>query len=173
MTRVYVCPLSKVHEVVAVSGAGALVSLLSPGHPMTRPEAISPERHLALGLADIVAPLDGHVLAQQSQVESLLAFFHDWYHRWDRARPLVIHCYAGVSRSTAAGYIALCALTPKPEIEIARDLRRLSPSATPNRHLIALADKLLSRGGRMTAAVEAIGRGRDCFEGEVFCMETA
>jgi predicted protein tyrosine phosphatase len=169
MTRIYVCPLSKVHEVVAVSGAGALVSLLSPGHPMTCPEAISPERHLALGLSDIVAPLDGHVLAQQSQVESLLAFFHTW----DRARPLVIHCYAGVSRSTAAGYIALCALTPKPEIEIARELRRLSPSATPNRHLVSLADTLLSREGRMTAAVKAIGRGRDCFEGEVFCMETA
>jgi predicted protein tyrosine phosphatase len=169
MTRIYVCPLSKVHEVVAVSGAGALVSLLSPGHPMTRPEAISPQRHLALGLSDIVAPLDGHVLAQQSQMESLLAFFYSW----DRARPLVIHCYAGVSRSTAAGYIALCALTPKAEIEIARELRRLSPSATPNRHLVALADTLLSREGRMTAAVEAIGRGRDCFEGEVFCMETA
>jgi predicted protein tyrosine phosphatase len=169
MSRVYVCPLSKVHEVVAVSGAGALVSLLSPGHPMTRPEAISPQRHLALGLSDIVAPLDGHVLAQQSQVESLLAFFHSW----DRARPLVIHCYAGVSRSTAAGYIALCALTPKSEVEIARDLRRLSPSATPNRHLVSLADTLLLREGRMTAAVEAIGRGRDCFEGEVFCMETA
>jgi predicted protein tyrosine phosphatase len=169
MTRIYVCPLSKVHEVVAVSGAGALVSLLSPGHPMTRPEAISPQRHLALGLSDIVAPLDGHVLAQQSQVESLLAFLHDW----DRARPLVIHCYAGVSRSTAAGFIALCALTPRPEIGIARELRRLSPSATPNRHLVSLADTLLLREGRMTAAVEAIGRGRDCFEGEVFCMETA
>ena len=169
MTRIYVCPLSKVHEVVAVSGAGALVSLLSPDHPMTRPEAILPERHLALGLSDIVAPLDGHVLAQQGQVESLLTFFH----AWDRARPLVIHCYAGVSRSTAAGFIALCALTPKPEIELARELRRLSPSATPNRHLVALADTLLSREGRMKAAVEAIGRGRDCFEGEVFCMETA
>lgn len=169
MTRIDVCPLSRVHEVVAVSGAGALVSLLSPDHPMTRPEAIPPERHLALGLSDIVAPLDGHVLAQQSQVESLLAFFHDW----DRARPLVIHCYAGVSRSTAAGFIALCTLTPKPEIAIARELRRLSPSATPNRHLVSLADTLLSRKGRMTAAVEAIGRGRDCFEGEVFCMETA
>jgi predicted protein tyrosine phosphatase len=169
MTRIYVCPLSKVHEVVAVSGAGALVSLLSPGHPMTRPDAILPERHLALGLSDIVAPLDGHVLAQQNHVENLLTFFH----AWDRVRPLVIHCYAGVSRSTAAGYIALCALTPKPEIEIARELRRLSPSATPNRHLVALADTLLLREGRMTAAVEEIGRGRDCFEGEVFCMETA
>ena len=136
---------------------------------MKRPEAISPERHLALGLSDIVTPLDGHVLAQQSQVESMLTFFQ----AWDRARPLVIHCYAGVSRSTAAGFIALCALTPRPEIELARKLRQLSPSATPNLHLVALADTLLSREGRMTAAVEAIGRGRDCFEGEVFCMETA
>ena len=36
----------------------------------------------------------------------------------------------------------------------------------------ARADKLLSREGRMVAALEGFGRGADCFEGELFCMET-
>jgi predicted protein tyrosine phosphatase len=169
MPRLYVCPLRRVEDVVASSGAGALVSLLSPPHEPPHLPAIAPGRHLILGLADIVAPLEGHVLPVEGHVQALL----DFLPRWERSRPLVIHCYAGVSRSTAAGFIALCALTPAPEIEIAEKLRRLSPSATPNRRLVALADTLLSRDGRMVAAVDSIGRGADCFEGEVFWMETA
>jgi predicted protein tyrosine phosphatase len=169
MARIYVCPLRRVEEVVAASGAGALVSLLSPAHAAPRPAAIAPRDHLALALSDIVAPCDGHVLAQGEHVERLVGFFR----AWDRARPLVIHCFAGVSRSPAAAFIALCALTPRPEIEIAQELRRLSPSATPNPRLVALGDIFLSRQGRMTAAIETLGRGADCFEGEVFHMEAA
>ena len=169
MGLVYVCPLSRVEQVIARCGAGSLVSLLSPPFQAPRPAAIPPERHLTLGLSDIVAPRDGHVLAGSEQVESLIAFFR----LWDRARPMVVHCYAGVSRSPAAAFIGLCALDPAPEIEIAKKLRRLSPSATPNKHLVELADALLSRQGRMVRAIESIGRGADCFEGEVFGMETA
>jgi predicted protein tyrosine phosphatase len=169
MARILVCPLSKVELIAARSGAGALVTLLNPPLEPPRLPAIPPERHLVLGVSDIVAALDGHVLPEQGHVESLL----DFLRRWEQSRPLLIHCYAGVSRSTAAAYIALCALTTMSEIEIARELRRLSPSATPNPRLVALADALLSREGRMTRAIESIGRGQDCFEGEVFCMETA
>jgi predicted protein tyrosine phosphatase len=93
---------------------------------------------------------------------------------WDRAEPLLIHCYAGVSRSTAAAFIAACALGPeRDEGEIARALRAASPTATPNARLIALADAALDRGGRMIEAVAAIGRGAECFEGEPFALELA
>ena len=169
MGLVYVCPLSRVAQVVAQSGADSLVSLLSPPFQAPRLAEIAPERRLTLGLSDIVAPLDGQVLPEQAHVESLIEFFR----RWDRARPMVVHCYAGVSRSPAAAFIGLCALDAAPEIEIARKLRRLSPSATPNKRLVELADALLSRQGRMVRAIESIGRGADCFEGEVFGMETA
>jgi predicted protein tyrosine phosphatase len=169
MGLVYVCPLSRVEQVVEQSGADSLVSLLSPPYRAPRPAKILPERHLTLGLSDIVTPLDGHVLPELAHVERLIAFFR----RWDRARPLLVHCYAGVSRSPAAAFIGLCALGAAPEIEIAQNLRRLSPSATPNKRLVELGDALLSRQGRMLQAIESIGRGADCFEGEVFCMETA
>jgi predicted protein tyrosine phosphatase len=169
MGLVYVCPLSQVEQVVAQSGAASLLSLLSPPFEAPRPAAIPPERHLTLGLSDIAAPLEGHVLAGSEQVESLIGFFR----LWDRARPMVVHCFAGVSRSPAAAFIGLCALDAAPEIEIARKLRRLSPSATPNKRLVELADALLSREGRMVRAIESIGRGANCFEGEVFGMETA
>ena len=87
---------------------------------------------------------------------------------------MVIHCYAGVSRSTAAAFIAACALAPeRPEIEIARALRAASPTASPNTRLIEIADRMLGRAGRMVAAVDAIGRGEDCFEGVPFALELA
>jgi predicted protein tyrosine phosphatase len=82
---------------------------------------------------------------------------------------MVVHCYAGVSRSTASAYIIATALSPKrDEMELAKTLRFLSPTATPNPRLIAVADMLLQRDGRMITAIEAIGRGADAFEGIPF-----
>jgi predicted protein tyrosine phosphatase len=88
-----------------------------------------------------------------------------------RARPLVIHCHAGISRPTASAYIIAAALAPKrDEIELAKTLRALSPSATPNPRLIAVADTLLDRNGRMIEAIQTIGRGADAFEGVPFAL---
>ena len=90
---------------------------------------------------------------------------------WDRAKPMLIHCWAGISRSTAAAYIITCLLNPeRDEAEIANTLRAASPSATPNARLISVADEILGRNGRMVEAISAIGRGADAFEGTPFRM---
>ncbi|MCJ7527344.1 MAG: protein tyrosine phosphatase, partial [Methyloceanibacter sp.] len=97
----------------------------------------------------------------------LITFARDW----DRQAPLLIHCWAGISRSTAAACISLCALNPEgSELELARTLRRASPTAYPNRLLVALADEILTRNGRMMTAVEDIGRGKLAEEAEVFAL---
>ena len=166
--RLYVCPLTKVVETVRATGARSLVTILTAGAASARPSEIAPPRHLRLSVSDIDIPTDGHVLAGAEHVERLLAFLHDW----DRAAPLVIHCYAGVSRSPAAAFIGACALSPaRCEMEIAQALRLASPHATPNRRLVALADRMLDRKGRMVEAVASIGRGADCFESKPFAME--
>src|SRR5207247_3204501 len=98
-------------------------------------------------------------------VEALIGFVT----AWDRRRPLVVHCYAGISRSTAAAFIALCALSPeRDERAIARELRAASPSAYPNRRLVRVADALLTRNGRMVAAVEGMGAAELANEGTPF-----
>ena len=141
----YVCPLGRVVDTVQSTGARSLVTILTAGASSVRPCEIAPPRHLRLAVSDIEAPLDGHVLPGSEHVESLLAFLREW----DRRQPLVIHCYAGVSRSPAAAFIGACALEPdRREIEIAQELRRASPTATPNRRLVALADRMLGRQGR-------------------------
>ena len=168
MPRLHVCSLALVAETVARTGAGSLVTLLSPGTDIQRPIGIKPERHLYLAVSDITEPMPGQVLADAAHLDELLGFIH----AWDRAAPMLIHCFAGVSRSTAAAYIAACALKPdRDEFTIAQALRAASPTASPNPRLVALADDALGRRGRMSEAIAVIGRGEACFEGTPFTLE--
>lgn len=81
---------------------------------------------------------------------------------------MLVHCWAGVSRSMAATFIVLCdRLGPGRELQIARALRRRAPHADPNRLFVRFADKLLGRFGRMIEAVDAIGRGTLTVEGSL------
>jgi predicted protein tyrosine phosphatase len=165
--RIHVCPLSRLAETAAAIQPRHLVTLMNVATPVARPADIEASNHLVLGLSDIAEPLEGHVLPAEDHVAQLV----DFARRWDRAAPLLIHCWAGVSRSTAAAYICACVLDPsRDEGDAALALRRASPMATPNPRLIAVADAMLGREGRMIAAIGAIGRGADCYEGTPFAF---
>ncbi|WP_395450977.1 tyrosine phosphatase family protein [Aminobacter sp. UC22_36] len=165
---IYVSPLSRIEETVVRVGAVRLISLLSVGTEMARPAAIRAENHLLMNMHDIATAQDGMTLPGEAHVRQLL----DFARAWDRSRPLAINCWAGVSRSTASAYIIAAALDPsRDEVELAATLRRHSPTATPNPRLIAVADQILGRNGRMVSAIAAIGRGADCFEGVPFGLE--
>ena len=91
---------------------------------------------------------------------------------WDRAAPLVVHCYAGISRSTAGAFVTACALNPRrDENTIARALRDASPTAMPNIRIVSLADAMLGRDGRMIAAIRAIGPGTAAYASEPFRLD--
>lgn len=155
---------------VRESGARDLVTLVKPNTPVPRPESVPAERHLIINISDITEAAPGEVLAEIAHVERLIGFVQ----AWERQHPLLIHCYAGVSRSTAAAFITACALTPElDELALARRMRAVSPTATPNAHLVAIGDALLQRQGRMIEAVAAIGRGESCFEGIPFALALA
>ncbi|MGD0635983.1 MAG: protein tyrosine phosphatase [Beijerinckiaceae bacterium] len=168
MPQIYVCPLAQIPDTVRLSGARSLLTLINHGTEVPRPEEIAPERHRFVAMSDIIIAEDGHILPAEEHVEDVLAFVR----AWDRAEPLVIHCWAGVSRSTAAAYIAACALDEsRCEFALARELRQRSPTATPNARMIEIADRLLAREGRMIEAIASIGRGEDCFEGVPFSLD--
>jgi predicted protein tyrosine phosphatase len=165
---IHVCSLARLHETVAATGARHVVTLLKDTDRVQRPDGIMSENHLILGMDDITGPIDGYIAPADEHVTRLL----DFVRGWNRAAPLVIHCYAGISRSTAGAYVAACALNPhRDEATIARTLRRASPTATPNFRIVALADRALGRGGRMTTAIEEIGRGVMAFEGDPFRLD--
>ncbi|MCJ2054627.1 tyrosine phosphatase family protein [Methylobacterium sp. J-070] len=170
MPTLHVCPLSRLPETVAATGASHVLTLINVGTPLERPALIDAENHAVIGVSDIAEARDGHVLPAEDHVARLL----DFVRAWPREKPLVVHCYAGISRSTAAAYIAACALAPeRDEGMIADALRAASPSATPNPLFVAIADRMLGREGRMVAAIARIGRGADAFEGTPFCLALA
>ena len=165
---IHVCSLSRLQETVDDTGARHVVSLIGDEARLERPPCIAPENHLWLRLHDISAPLDGYIVPGENHVADLIGFVRGW----DRRAPLVLHCFAGISRSTASAYATVCALNPaRDEEAIAHALRRASPTATPNARIVSLADRLLGRGGRMIAAIETIGRGAFTAEAMPFRLE--
>src|SRR5690242_173167 len=119
--RIHVCGLNHLETVAQATGAGAMITLISGRAVVTRPASIREEHHLTLGVSDIVDETEGRIAPGAEHVRALVEFAR----RWDRRAPLLVHCYAGVSRSTAAAYVALCALAPhRAEAEIAQSLRR-------------------------------------------------
>jgi len=153
---------------VEAIGASHVVTLINVTTAVERPPSIAPDRHLFIGVSDIVETQDGHILPGEDHVRCLLAFAGTW----DQQRPMLIHCWAGISRSTAAAFITLCSLRPeRNEAALALALREASPSATPNARLVAVADDILGRNGRMVDAIAAIGRGADAFEGTPFHLK--
>jgi predicted protein tyrosine phosphatase len=165
---IHVCSLARLHATVEEIGARHLVTLLKQTDLVQRPPCIHPDKHLILGMDDIVDHLDGHIVPADDHVTQLLTFVRGW----DRAAPLLLHCYAGISRSTAAAYVTACTLNPgRDERSIAQALRRASPTATPNPRIVALADDMLSRRGRMVDAIQTIGTGVSAFAGEPFRID--
>lgn len=164
---IHVCALPLVDETIARAGALKIISLLSAGTAMERPRAIAEGNHLLINMHDIAEPQDGMTLPGREHVERILEFGQ----KWDRSQPLVVNCFAGISRSTATAYMLAAMLRPqRDEAELAQTLRRLSPTATPNPRLIAIADELLGRNGRMVEAIRSIGRGAETYSGVPFAL---
>ena len=162
MSSVLVAPLAAVPYCINRYNPSHLVTLLSHEYMIETPDEIAPHRHLKLAIDDIVEPWSGRTHAREADIMSLLQFSRDW----DGSAPLLVHCWAGVSRSTAAAFTVLCdRLGPGCEIEVARGLREKAPHADPNRLIVRIADSLLGRNGDMVRAIESIGRGALVVEG--------
>jgi predicted protein tyrosine phosphatase len=154
MPRILVTPLSALEDAIASHRPSHIVTLLSPEHMIETPAGFSAERHLKLGINDVADPMAGDNPPARGHVERLLAFSRDW----DAKAPLLIHCWAGISRSMASAYTVLCdRLGPGREVEIALAIRRRAAHANPNPLLVHHADEALGRGGRMVEALNAMG----------------
>jgi predicted protein tyrosine phosphatase len=162
---IHVCSLARLPETVASTGARHVITVMGNVAQVVRPVSILEDNHLRVSMDDINMPADGMTHPSAAHVETLMTFVR----RWDRAAPLVVHCYAGISRSTATAFAAACALNPnRSELAIARLIRDASPSAWPNKLIVSHADALLGRNGRMVQAIEEIGPGIGSLEGEPF-----
>jgi len=170
MTRLLVTPLSSLADALDAHAPSHLITLLSPQNMIETPEGFAPAMHLKLALNDIVDSQDGTAPPARQHIDSLLSFSRGW----DAERPLLIHCWAGISRSMASAYAILCdRMGPGYEIHIARAMRKRAPHAQPNRLLVQHADDALGRGGRMLGALDHMGPPKLVQEGvtTVFPLE--
>ncbi|WP_279100528.1 tyrosine phosphatase family protein [Bartonella apis] len=167
MAYLVVSPLSKLAETAIRYQPRELITLMNKGTAMECPAMIAENRHYFLEFNDINEPQEGLIAPSETEIYKLL----DIAKNWNRSYPLLINCYMGISRSTAAAFVIACALEQKKtEAAIARLLRKNSPTATPNKLMVELADKILDRGGRMSSAIFDIGRGAEAFEGTPFIL---
>ena len=165
---IHVCSLAALPEIVRATGASHVLTVMANVEQVQRPVSVLAANHLKIAVDDITEQMDGFTAPCESHVEKVLAFVRGW----DRAAPMVVHCYAGISRSTASAFAAACLLNPqKDELAIARQIRAASPIAAPNRLIVGLADKLLGRDGRMLRALDEMGPGSMMAEGRPFRID--
>lgn len=153
---IWVSSLFDAQDVARRVNPARALSLLSPEDDFPALPGVGPDRHLCIEMHDIREVAEGLVSPARGHVLEIISFLGA--HDPDEA--LLIHCFAGISRSTAAAFVAACVYNPQTdEMDIARELRAASPTAFPNARIVAIADELLGRMGRMNAAVASMGRG--------------
>jgi predicted protein tyrosine phosphatase len=165
---IHVCSLARLHQTVEETGARHIITLLRDISLVERPRAVEAKNHLHIDVDDITCAVDGYTHPCADHVARLIRFVQNW----DRFAPMVIHCYAGISRSTASAYAAACALNPeRDEMLIAQEMRCASRTAMPNRLIVSLADQILGRQGRMIAAIQSMGPGDMASEADPFSLD--
>jgi len=158
---IHVTSLSGLADLAASLGPVDLLTLLSPSAEPRDWDGLARGHHLQLAFHDIVVPTPGLIAPDGDTMQAILDFGREG----GAERPMLIHCWAGISRSSAAAYVIACERNPGFENEIADELRQRSPLVTPNSLMVQISDELLGRNGAMTAAITRIGRGADAFEG--------
>lgn len=143
----HVCGLDEL-RVAPLSSADRVVSILDPWAPMPGALRSIHAPVLVLRFDDVADPND-RAGPRAAHIRELLAF--DAGAR--EGERLVVHCTAGISRSTAALVVLLAARHPDLDDEIFAAIRRIRPIAWPNSLVVSLGDELLGRGGALIAAL--------------------
>jgi predicted protein tyrosine phosphatase len=149
-----ICGLEEL-DAHGAAGVSHILSILDPDWP--EPAAFrgfDPHLRTTLYFHDAIEPGPGIVLPAKADVETILAFGRDL---GQDLRHLLIHCHAGISRSTASMAMILAQAFPElSEAAIVDRLFAIRPQAWPNLRMIGFADELLGRDGRLIAAVAGL-----------------
>ncbi len=159
--RLTVCGLEEL-SFYRESGVTHILSFLDPDAP--EPLILAgypPHRRAVLRFHDVIETDRGAIAAEESDVERLLAFAREASLTASVAMPvhLLVHCHAGISRSTAASFLILAQAHPAwSGRKVLSEVLRLRPHAWPNLLILELGDKLLARGGEILEAAALLYR---------------
>jgi predicted protein tyrosine phosphatase len=153
---IYITSWQDLYPVADAVAATHVISLLGVEGVADTPKPVRPENHLQLDIDDIAYEIDGYIAPNRRHVAELIEFGESWR----RQGPIICHCYAGISRSSAAALILLALYNPGQERMAAEQLRAQADHVQPNKRLIRFADEILGRDGALIAAAEAMGPGQ-------------
>jgi len=137
--RITICGIPELGEHCA-AGVTHVLSILGPNSP-DPPElaAFAPHRRLILRFHDVVEPQPDQIAPTREDVERLLVFGREVSETPEAH--LLVHCRAGVSRSTAAAALILMQANPEWPASAALDaVAAIRPSAWPNLLILELGD---------------------------------
>ena len=142
------------------TGASHVLSVLDPDHPV--PEAfgaIGAPRKLGVRLHDVLDDPPGLLLPQPEHVGRVLALGRDLLAEPKATAHLLVHCHAGISRSTACMALILAqALPGQPAAAVLERVHELREKAWPNLRLMEIGDAMLGRRGTLVEATHALHR---------------
>ncbi|HET6522000.1 MAG TPA: hypothetical protein VFG47_19590, partial [Geminicoccaceae bacterium] len=143
MSRLYVANLASLTASVERVRPRRVLTVIDPGTPVPTLADIAPGDHLRLFFHDVTHAMDAALIPPgEEHVRRIIDFGADLTLP-EADGGLLVHCYAGISRSTASAYILLCLHNPGREAQAARLLRAQAAHAIPNRRMVELADDLL------------------------------
>ena len=148
-----VCGLGELHG-QGQRAVTHVLSILDPGYP--DPDAfVMWDQHAreTMRFHDIIAEYPGYLPPTREHVETILEFGDRLHADGSDLSHLLIHCHAGISRSTAALATLLAAEAPGDEEAVFARLRAIRPQAWPNSRMIAFADDLLGSRRRLSGAL--------------------
>lgn len=152
--EIIVASLDEAGEILGTpASCGDLGFVVSIGDPEDHPPQgyLNVEEKIRLSFYDS----HDHIGPNEDDIERLIEFA-----RLIATRParVLAHCAAGISRSTAAAYIIYAvAFGEGREEEALERVFAQRPIASPNRRMIAIADRRLRRNGKLIAALESRG----------------
>jgi predicted protein tyrosine phosphatase len=149
--RITICGLAELRA-HARTGVSHVVSILDPDWPDPDDfRAYGPHRRVVWRFHDVTETGPGVTAPELRDVEAILALGESL--RAEPVEHLLIHCHAGVSRSTATAVILMAQDNPDREAEVFTELARSRPRSWPNARMIGFADALLGRDGALIGAL--------------------
>jgi predicted protein tyrosine phosphatase len=149
-----ICGIDELGDHCAL-GVTHVLSILDPDAP--EPPvfgSFGEHSRVELRFHDVIEELPDRVVPGVKQVQEILALGRGLTSAAATDAHLLVHCHAGVSRSTAAMTLILGQACPgRSGIEIIHEVLRIRSRAWPNLRIIELGDELLGRGGDLIGSV--------------------
>lgn len=152
--QVFVGSKNQAHDLVKRHDASHLVSILDPGDRLFLTPRLREIQRLHQFFEDV---LDEQALnaPTRQHVQELL----DWGSQLPQDAVVVVHCFAGISRSTAAALALL--VQHHGDVEVAAEkLLEVRPVACPNPIISKFADEILGMNGNLFARSEEIANSK-------------